>query len=66
MSCGLSRSLSKYSTTRSTAFIFVSNSLAMFVPCSMYQVTSKAYTRVKPAKRGAHVALNHQAWRRRR
>ena len=40
---------SKYWTTRSTAFICVSSCEAMFVPCSMYFVTSKAYTKVKPA-----------------
>jgi hypothetical protein len=44
-----SRGISVYSITRSTAFIFVSSSVAMFVPCSKYLVTSRAYTKHKPA-----------------
>ena len=47
-----SRGLSRYSTTLSTAFILVSNSLAMLVPCSRYLVTSSAYTRHRPATPG--------------
>ena len=48
-SCALSRGKSVYSTTRSTAFILVSSSVAMLVPCSRYLVTSSAYTRHRPA-----------------
>mmetsp|Transcript_6572 Transcript_6572/g.19605 ORF Transcript_6572/g.19605 Transcript_6572/m.19605 type:complete len:207 (+) Transcript_6572:1279-1899(+) len=47
--CFFSNGKSKYWTTRSTAFICVSSWEAMLVPCSMYFVTSKAYTKVKPA-----------------
>mmetsp|Transcript_6058 Transcript_6058/g.27151 ORF Transcript_6058/g.27151 Transcript_6058/m.27151 type:complete len:320 (+) Transcript_6058:842-1801(+) len=47
-----SKGLSRYSTTLSTAFILVSSSLAMLVPCSRYLVTSSAYTRHKPATPG--------------
>ena len=38
--------------TRSTEFILLSASLACAVPCSMYLVTSSAYTSVRPARPG--------------